>query len=362
VIGFLILLSVVLAIGAWVTAFVPEHVIETRVPGWMRTAGILGGLVFTLLAAFLVTGSAVVPPTHRAVVENTWSGEFHVLTGGTHVFPIGEGKHLVPLLNRVTKYDLRQQQIKIGNEPAMEGGVSADSNSPGRPVVFFVGTGWAAPNPDTLIQLHRRYGPGYLDNWVERVWQSELKAIQGERPYNYVGDNRIAFQNEVEISLQMQLVDVGTEDPLVIVSQLAVSDYDFSNEVNQFLDAVAQKQFEQQQAQQNVRIAEQVQRETIIRAQTTYSETVRLAEADKKKVVLEAEAHAESKMLDAEAEAFRIQAEREATAEGVRKVQAALASSPEYLMYKKLVEWNGGVPQTLILGIEGAVPILDLLP
>lgn len=316
----------------------------------LRKVSIAIATVLFIFGIALVTGTAIIPPTSAAVVENTWTGEFFILRGGTHIFLFNENR-LIPLVTRVTKYDLRQQMIQVGQEPAAAGGVPADSSSPGRPVVFFVGRGWAAPNLDLLIDLHRQRGPDYLDDWVEEIWPTVLKRIQGDKPYDFVGNNRLEFQNIVEEALQRELVDVLTGEPLVVVSQIAVKDFDWTEEINNFQDEVAQKQFEEQRMAQQVRIARQAQQETIIKAQTSYSETVRLAEADRKKVELEADARA-----------YSIMAERQATADGIQLVQSALAQAPEYLVYQKQQIWQGEVPQTLILGLDGIVPFMDVLP
>jgi len=335
----------------------PQRPARTKIMAVYAVMIIVGGLMLVALS-----GATQVPATHVAVVENTWTGQFFELGPGTHIFPFEP--RLWPLVTSVTKYDLRRQIIEIGGQPVREVGVQADSNSPGRPVVYFYGRGWGYPNKAKIIELHRRYGPRYLDDWVERVWVSSLKAIQGERPYDFVGNYRVQFQNLVEEALQQELLAEDGE-PIVFVSQLAIVDFDFSPEVNAFLDQVAQKQFEKQQAEQEVRIAEQQQKATLIRAQTTYSETVRLAEAEKEKRIREAEGQAEAQKTLADARAYEIKAKYQAEADGIRLVQEAVSQAPDYLTYQKQRVWGEGgaqVPETLIIGLEGIVPFLDLLP
>lgn len=326
-----------------------------------------------IVVLIILSGATQVPATHIAVVENSWTGQFFSLGPGTHIFPFEP--RLWPIVTSVEKYDLRRQIIEIGGQPVREVGVQADSNSPGRPVVYFFGRGWAYPNKAKIIELHRRYGKNYQDDWVERVWVSSLKAIQGERPYDFVGNYRVQFQDLVEQELQKQLLDVD-EEPIVFVSQLAIVDFDFSAEVNAFLDQVAEKEFKQQQAQQDVRIAEQEQKAATIRAETlfiqkkrgaeaTQAETVALAKGEAEATKTKAAGEADARKLLADADAYAIHTKYQAEANGITMVQEAVSQAPDYLTYQKQRVWGEGgadVPETLIIGLEGMVPFLDLLP
>jgi regulator of protease activity HflC (stomatin/prohibitin superfamily) len=330
-------------------------------------------LVGGLLVFFALTGATQVPATHVAVVENTFTGQFFSLGPGTHIFPFEP--RLWPLTTVVTKYDLRRQIIEIGAPPAGSGagdemeavmrwGVEADSNSPGRPIVRYHARGWAYPNQDEVIELHRRYGLGYADRWVERVWISALKAVQGRNPYDYVGNNRIQMQDEIEQALQEQLLAEDGE-PIVIVSQLAVVNFGYDPNMESYLDSVAQKEFERQQAEQQILINEKQQNAAKIEADTNYIVTVRRAEAERAQRIAQAEGQAQAQKTLADAEAYSIRAKYEAEAEGIKLVQEAIARSPEYLTYQQQEAWAAGgaqVPNTLIVGLEGAVPFLNLLP
>lgn len=339
--------------------------VEPQKPSRPKVAGVYITIVIVgALALIALSGATQVPATHVAVVENTWLGVFFDLGPGTHIFPFEP--RLWPLVTNVTKYDLRRQIIEIGgNKPTVqETGVQADSNSPGRPVVYFWARGWAYPNRVKIIELHRRYGKGYLDDWVERVWVSSLKGIQGQHPYDYVGNFRVRMQDEVEQALQTQLV-AEDEEPIVFVSQLAIVDFGYDSAIESYLDLVAQKEFERQQAEQQILINQQNQAATIIQATTTFSQTVIAADAEKEKRIREATGEADAKKLLAVAEAYTIKAKYQAEADGIKLVQEAVSQAPDYLTYQKQRVWGEGgadVPETLIIGLEGMVPFLDLLP
>jgi len=357
--------AILLTVGGIAVLFVPTIQWEFFMVSYEKRdkekpkAPIKRGLTISLVGLFLMvalSGATQVPATHFAVVENTLSGRFFDLGPGTHIFPLEP--RLIPLMTSATKYDLRRQTIEIGDQPVREVGVQADSNSPGRPVVYFYGRGWAYPNKAKIIELHRRYGPLYLEGWVERVWVSSLKAIQGGNPYDYVGNNRVEFQSLVEQALQKELL-AEDEEPLVFVSQLAIVDFDFSNEINAFLDQVAEKEFKEQQVAQDVRIADQEQKAATIRAETSYITTKRTAEAEKEKRIAEAEGQAQAQERLADAKAYSIETEYQAEADGIRKVQDALTTSPEaYLVYQKTNQWDGKLPQYM-LG-SSPIPFLEL--
>jgi len=347
---------------------------EPQKPARPKIAAVYGTIIVLAIMALVgLSGATQVPATHWAVVENTITGQFFDLGPGLHIWPIEP--RLWPIGTNVSKYDLRPQIIEIGGQPVDEKGVQADSNSPGRPVVYFYARGWAYPNKEKIITLHRLYGTSYLDNWVERVWVSSLKATQGERAYDFVGNYRIQFQDLVEKELQKQLLDLD-EGSIVFVSQLAIVDYDFSAEINAFLDQVAEKEFKQQQAQQDVRIAEQEQKAATIRAETLYiekkrgaeatqAESIALAEGDAQATKTMAGGEADARKLLADADAYTIQAKYQAEADGITMVQQAVSQAPDYLTYQKQRVWGEGgadVPETLIIGLEGMVPFLDLLP
>lgn len=367
--GLLKLLAILIIVAGPVVLFLPQLLWKLRdrsgearpIPGF-RLAALL--IVVGILASVALSGAAQVPATHIAVVENTWTGKFFSLSPGTHVFPFEP--RLWPLATLVFKYDLRRQIIEIGgNQPTIqEAGVQADSKSPGRPVVYFWARGWAYPNRDKIIELHRRYGPRYLDDWVERVWFSSLKGIQGQRPYDYVGNYRVMMQDEVESELQAQLF-AEDEEPIVYVSQLAIVDFGYDRAIESYLDQVAQKEFERQQAEQQILINQKNQAAAIIQATTAYSETVIAANAEKEKRIREAEGQAEGQKKIADAQAYEIRAKYQAEAEGISLVQKAVSQAPDYLTYQRQRAWGEGgakVPQTLFVGEgTGVVPFLDLM-
>lgn len=292
-------------------------------------AGVLSllGLVFLFWSA----AATYVPATQRAVVENTTTGNFKVIGPGIHVFPFQP--NLVPMASKVTKYSLRAQRIEIGTEKDTPG-VAAGSSSPGNPVVYIKARGWAQPvsTDAELIELHRTYGPGYIDDWVEANLVEAVKAVQGNHPYDYLVNNRNKMAAEIEEAVQQSLV--SDERRLARVSQLAIANFDFEPRINELLKEVAQKEFERQKAARDVEIAKQTQEAENVKADTR----IQIAKKDGEATVAAAQA---------EAEAIRVKYSNE-------------AMSQAYLAKQWIEKWNGTLP-TVSAGGD-SLPIINIPP
>ena len=249
-----------------------------------RTFTFAGLGVASLFAFFWMLSAVYVPATSAAVVENTATGSFKQLGPGLHIWPIQP--NLVPLMSKTTVYNMRRQKIEIGEEGQ---GIAAGSSSPGNPTVFIKARGWASPNPEKLIELHRKYGSDFADNWVEQNWITSAKTVQGNHPYDFLVNSREAMSNEIEENLQKQLLD-DDEKPLVLVSQLAITNFDFEAQIQALLKEVAQKEFERQKAIEDKEIALQQQQAEQVKAETRYNVAVKDGETTKAVAAAEAEA------------------------------------------------------------------------
>lgn len=312
---------------------------------------------------WMLTGAAQIPATDIGVVENTVTGEFSGIGPGTHIFPFQP--KLIPFVTHVTKYSLRRSNVEVGSPDDTKNfdikkAVEADSNSPGRPSVYFWARVWAYPNQEMIVELHKRYGPDYLHNWIERVYIAALKSVQGKSEYYYVGQDRVGFQHEVEKALQEQLTDQGGT-PIVFVQQLAVVNFKFSDATENFLQSVQKIEFDRQQAEQQIQVNAKQQEAQKISAQTSYLVETRNAERDRDAKIARATGDARAVELDADAQRHRIEQLYVAESEGILKVQKSLAESPEaYLHYQQTKQWDGKLPQYM-LG-NSPIPFIDLTP
>lgn len=311
-------------------------------------------ILVSILLTIVFSAATYVGPKEIGVVENTWSGQLYVLEPGTHIWPFSQ--RVAPLVTKVYIYSTENRAIEIGSVPAAGGGVSASSSSEGQPVVYFAARGWATINKDTVVELHKKYGADYLDGWVEKLWVSSLKKIQGEHPYDYVANHRQEMETVVEEQLQSQLLGDDGVSNLVIVSQLAIIDFDYDEKVNAYLDSVSQMQFQRQQAEMQIEINKQTQEAEKIAADTTFLVTKRNAEAEAVKRITEAQGAADAVKLAADAEAYRIKAEAEAQSQAIKLIGEKL--DPQYIQYLLSLRWNGVNP-TVTMG-SGTVPVITI--
>lgn len=248
------------------------------------TAKLAGGAVASLFAFFWMLSAVYVPATSAGVVENTSTGSIKVIGSGVHIFPMQP--NLVPLMSKTTVYNMRRQKIEIGEEGA---GIPSGSGSPGNPTVFIKARGWASPNPEKLAELHRQYGSDYANNWVEQNWITAAKTIQGKYPYDHLINNRENMANEIEAQLQAQLID-DDEKPFVIVSQLAITNFDFEDRIKTLLAEVAQKEFDRQKAVEDKEIALMQAEAEQVKAETRLAVALKDGETTKAQAAAEAEA------------------------------------------------------------------------
>ena len=354
----LVLLKIlfVLAAIAGIGLFVYFKFVEERERGEpeRKLTGPVALLIFGLVMSILFSAAVQISPVQIGVVSNSWTGTLAILEPGTHIWPFT--KSVVPMITKVTVYSTMQRFIEIGSSPAADGGVAASSGSPGQPVVYFYARGWATVNREAILELHRRHGQDYLDNWVESVWTTTLKQVQGKNPYDYVASKRSEMESTVEAELQGQLVGADGITPLVLVSQLAIVDFDYDSKVNAYLDSVSEMQFQTQQAKQQATINEQKQKADVIAAETNYLVTKRTAEAAQIKNVTEAQGLADAVKLAADAEAYKITAEAEAQAQAVSVIQRNL--TPSYIDYLRALGWDGAYPKYWLGG--STLPVLSI--
>lgn len=309
--------------------------------GLPATLAIIGIILMVILSA-----AVQIKPTEVGVVENSLSGEIYALDPGTHIWPFS--KNVTPFITSVTVYSTMARSIEIGSAPAANGGVSASSSSEGQPLVFFYARGWATINKTTILELHKKYGQDYLVGWVEKLWVTSLKQVQGDHTYDYVANTRLEMETLVEAELQTRLMSSDGVTPLVYVTQLAIVDFDYDEKVNAYLDSVSQMQFQRQQAEMQVEINKQTQEAEKVAAETNYLVTKRNAEAAAISNVTNAQGLADAVKLAADAEAYKILTEADSQAKAISMVQQKLSSM--YIQYIWANGWDGKWPNYMGIG------------
>lgn len=323
---------------------------ERGFPWPQRTTDLIAGILIALsiIGFICLSGSAQVKGTEVGVIHNQLNGNISALDPGLRVWPLSS--QLKPFVTDVETYSTRKQRVEVGDAPALKSGVPAASGTVGNPTVYFAVQFWSQLNPVKVVELHKRYGPTYLDRLVKQAATDAVKAVQGKHPYDYVAGNREAFTKDVQLEIQKKLVDADGLN-FVTVSDVQVIDYDYDESVNKYLDTLSQKQFELQSAERDQEIATAKQDTAKINADTDYNVRTRAAQGDAQVV-----------KTKADGDAYATKAQYNAEAEGIGLIEAQLSDAPEgYIRYVTAKSWDGKMPG-IFVGDSADAPFLSVLP
>lgn len=154
--------------------------------------------------------------------------------------------------------------------------------------------------PDTIISVYRNLGPDYTNTVLRPMVEEWTKAVLAKYSAEAVISNRVQVAKELDEILKSKM-----NEKQVIVSDIAITDFDFSP---QFLKAVEEKQIAEQEAKRATNLVEKVKKE------------------------------AEQKILQAEAEAKSLRLQREVVSDNLIKLRQVEAQ------LKAIEKWDGRMP------------------
>lgn len=154
--------------------------------------------------------------------------------------------------------------------------------------------------PDTIISIYRNLGPDYTNTVLRPMVEEWTKAVLAKYSAEAVISNRVQVARELDDILKSKM-----KEKQVIVSDIAITDFDFSP---QFLKAVEEKQIAEQEAKRATNLVEKVKKE------------------------------AEQKILQAEAEAKSLRLQREVVSDNLIKLRQVEAQ------LKAIEKWDGRMP------------------
>ncbi len=154
--------------------------------------------------------------------------------------------------------------------------------------------------PDTIISIYRNLGPDYTNTVLRPMVEEWTKAVLAKYSAEAVISNRVQVAQELD-----QILKSKMQEKQVIVSDIAITDFDFSP---QFLKAVEEKQIAEQEAKRATNLVEKVKKE------------------------------AEQKILQAEAEAKSLRLQREVVSDNLIKLRQVEAQ------LKAIEKWDGRMP------------------
>ncbi len=267
-----ILLVVGIALVILGFALVVQGVQLQRSP--MRVAGI-GGIVVGAAIAFLSAAFVIVPAGNVGVVFNVF--------GGVQDGELGEGFHIVlPVLQQVTLYDVRQQEITLAtttgdqiNARSLEGlDIGVDVT-----VLYQVVANEAAG-------LHQDIGPSYVAVRLRPQIRTAVRdGIADFNAASLIGAQRVELQRGIEQALAESLASDNIRILGVLLRDVRIPTL--------ITDAIEEKQA----AEQQVEVEENRRRQSEISAQRRVIE----ATGERDAAIARAEGEAEALRLRADA-------------------------------------------------------------
>ena len=289
-----------------------------------------GRLAMLALAALLAlslglaNACTTVPPGHNKV---------GTLLGKVQPEPYAEGFHLVNPLLRFTAFDLRSQthtwqQVQVPSQDKLKTSMDVSVTLRIDP----------ARTPEILQET------GHVQDVIDKHVTPKVRSLLREAGKS-VPMSQDFFQEEVQQALQTYM-EAGLQGFLkpkgVIVEAVLFRDITLPEVVHNAVVQTKERQEQLEREKAQLRIVEQQAQQVVKKAQA--QEQAAIAEANAKRTA-------------SEAEAYRILKEAEAQAEANALLARSL--SAELIHYKRVEQWNGVYPTTLLSGEAGGM-ILEL--
>lgn len=273
--------------------------------------------VVILVALLLLNPIISVPSGTRGVLL-----EWNYPTGAT----LDGGVHLItPIIQGVVLMDTKVQAYTVDAQSA-----SRDLQDVGTRITLNYRI-----DPNKASEIYNNYGIDYQNTIIAPAVQEAVKASTANYTAEELITKRALVKQNIENKLQLRLAPYSL---LIEPSGVSITDFQFSP---QFSQAIEEK------VTANQSLQTQKNRLEITKVQA--NQTIAIARGDANARIVLAEANASVTLIKANA-----------TARAIQLVQGQLSSSPSYLKYLAITEWNGKMPTVLSAGGQGGVPLFNI--
>lgn len=277
----------------------------------------IGCGVFALLTMFLFMSSCTSIQSGSIGVRMTF--------GKVHSVPLEPGLHFVyPLVDSVVKLDTRLQTFPVKAEAASKDMQVVHATIS---VQHSLTTSSAPASYQTVGDLERFdltvIAPAVMESFKATTAKYTAEELITKR--DVVKQQAVSA---IQTFIDDTLVDKGIPGA-IHVSNMAISDFQFSREFNMSIESKVKAQ----------------------------QEALRAAN-EKQKRITEAEASAKEIELAADAQAYKIEKESIQRAASIERESLALAQNPLLIQLRAIERWNGQVPT--FSGAGSMVPFLDM--
>ena len=273
-------------------------------------------IVFILLF-FLVTGVFVIVETGHVGVVRT--------LGAVQPEALAEGFHMKkPFMDKVEQIDIR---LTAASAKAVSASKDLQTVQTQVTLQYSI-TGDLAP---LIYQKIGRRSTVSL-TLIEPAIQESVKAITAkytaEELVTKRAEVKVAIQEAIDTFISITLADKEISSNALRIANVAITDFDFSEEFNKAIELKVKAEQEALQA-----LNEKIRR------------------------VTQAEAAAEEKMLAASAQAFQIEVSSTARAAAIEREAKALRNNPQLIQLRIAEKWDGTLPK---FSGGGVVPMLNV--
>jgi regulator of protease activity HflC (stomatin/prohibitin superfamily) len=181
--------------------------------------------------ALAVAVVAVAATSCFRTIDSGRAGVVWALFGGTQDEVYGEGVHVIPPWNRLTRYDVRTQDRKEDLHILTNNGLSVDLEASIR----------FRPVKAELPRLHAELGPGYYEVILAPVLRSEARKVGGRySPEEIYSSKREVVEHEVLEEVKRAIAGKHVE-----LEAILIRDVDLPPNIKQ---AISEKLEEEQKA------------------------------------------------------------------------------------------------------------------
>lgn len=287
-----------------------------EVPKQLPKINVLYPLLFVIFFLFVTSGFVIVDSGKVGVVRTF---------GAVQPNALDEGFHLKkPFMDKVEQVDIRLQKAN-----AKAASASKDLQTVRTQVTLqYSLTGEIAPITYQKIGKNDAVSA----TLIEPAIQESVKAITAK----YTAEQLVTKRAEVKVEIQdainkfidVTLKEKGLPISAIRIANVAITDFDFSEEFNRAIELKVKAEQEALQARN-----EKIRR------------------------VTQAEASNEERKLAADAEAYQIEKASIARAQAIEREAKALKNNPELIQLRLAEQWDGQLPK--FSGGEG-IPLFNL--
>jgi regulator of protease activity HflC (stomatin/prohibitin superfamily) len=263
------------------------------------------GPTIIVLATVLILAVIFIP---QAVVTVRAGTRGVLLTWGKVTGQLEEGLHfIVPIAQQVVSMDITIQKAEVSEATA-----SKDLQE----VTTQIAVNYHI-DPNQVQMIYSTLRQDYVNRVINPNMDESIKATTAQ----FTAEELITRRADVKTKF-LDILSGRLEPYGIIAESVSITDFQFNP---QFQQAIESKVTQEQRALEALNKLKQIEYEA--------QQQVIQAEAEKNATILRAEAEKEKSILEAEG-----------VAEGIRLVNDQLLTSPLYLQYQQILEWDGELP------------------